>query len=465
MEPHGRLLGGRYELQSVLASGGMGRVWRARDSLLQRPVAVKVLRSEFTGDPAFLGRFRAEAQHTAVLLHPNIAALYDYGELHQDGEHLAYLVMELVEGESLATLLQRERRLDVPQTLGILRATAAGLAAAHAAGVVHRDVKPGNVLLGHGGVVKITDFGIAWSASSVPLTQTGQVIGTAQYLSPEQATGGKAGPPSDVYALGAVAYECLAGRRMFDGENSVQIAVMQIREEPDPLPADLPDNVRRLVERALCKDPAQRFPDGAALLAAIDDVLSGRPPVPPARTRTAVMPVPSGAAPATPAAPARASSGRAALRMLAGALAVLAVLAVAVLLVRAGGDTPADAGSTEGTTAPTTVATVELVATDFVGRPVRDVQAELVARGLQATLVPVETADVSAGQVLSVDPVGNLAPGAAVTVNYAVPPVVVPEPQEGGGNGNEGGGNGNEGGGNGNEGNRGGGNDKDEDDD
>ncbi|HEX2772772.1 MAG TPA: PASTA domain-containing protein, partial [Micromonosporaceae bacterium] len=228
-----------------------------------------------------------------------------------------------------------------------------------------------------------------------------------------------------------------------------------IREEPDPLPADLPDNVRRLVERALCKDPAQRFPDGAALLAAIDDVLSGRPPVPPARTRTAVMPVPSGAAFATPAKPAAVSGGRAAVRALVGALAVLVVLAVAVLLVRASTDTPADAGSTPETTEP---AAVELVAAEFIGRPVRDVQAELVARGLQVGVVPVETADLPAGQVLSVDPAGSVAPGAAVTVSYAVPPVVVPEPQQGGGNGNDGGGNGN---GNGN----GRGNDKGDEDD
>ena len=128
MQPQVRLLGDRYELQYVLASGGMGRVWCARDTLLQRPVAVKILRSEFTGDPSFVSRFRAEAQHAALLQHPNIAAVFDYGELQQDGEHLAYLVMELVEGESLATLLHRERRLDVPQTLGIMRATAAGLA-------------------------------------------------------------------------------------------------------------------------------------------------------------------------------------------------------------------------------------------------------------------------------------------------------------------------------------------------
>ncbi|TFV78284.1 serine/threonine protein kinase [Blastococcus sp. CT_GayMR19] len=477
MRPQVRLLGDRYEMQSVLASGGMGRVWRARDTLLQRPVAVKILRSEFTGNREFLGRFRAEAQHTAVLAHPNIAALYDYGELDQDGEHLAYLVMELVEGESLATLLARERRLDVPQTLGILRATAAGLAAAHAAGVVHRDVKPGNVLLGVGGEVKITDFGIAWSASSVPLTKTGQVIGTAQYLSPEQASGGKAGPASDVYALGAVAYECLAGRRVFDGENSVQIAVMQIRDEPDPLPRELPANVRSLVERTLRKDPAERFPDGAALLAAVEDVLRGRPPVPSARTTTAVMPVPfgvAGTAPATAAArapgrPASGSGARVAVRMLVGALVALALLAVAVLVVRASGQSPADAGTTEETT-PATVAVVELAAEEFVGRPVRDVQAELVARGLQVSVAPFETGNAPAGQVLAVEPVGSVAPDTIITVSYAVPPVVVPPPVEqpdNAGNGTDGNdGNTNNGGNDGNNNNGNGrGNDKDKDED
>ena len=236
MEPDIRLLDDRYELQHLIASGGMGRVWRARDRLLNRPVAVKVLRSEFTGNPAFVARFRGEAQHAAVLHHPNIATVFDYGEADVAGERLAYLVMELVEGESLSELLHRERRLDVPRTLTILRSTAAALAVAHAAGLVHRDVKPGNVLMARDGTVKITDFGIAWSASSVPLTQTGQVIGTAHYLSPEQAQGAKATPASDVYALGAVAYECLAGRRAFEGENSVQIVVMQIRDHPDPLP-------------------------------------------------------------------------------------------------------------------------------------------------------------------------------------------------------------------------------------
>src|SRR3712207_941592 len=178
--------------------------------------------------------------------------------------------MELVDGSSLSALLARRGRLDAAQTLRIVRQTAAALAVAHAAGVVHRDVKPGNVLVGWDGVVKITDFGIAWSASSVPLTRTGQVVGTAHYLSPEQADGGKAGPASDVYALGAITYECLAGRRPIDGEGAVQIALAQIRDEPDPLPDDVPEPVRTLVARAMVKDPARRFPDGAAFRAAVD---------------------------------------------------------------------------------------------------------------------------------------------------------------------------------------------------
>ena len=255
-------LADRYELDTLLATGGMGQVWRARDRLLQRWVALKVLRSEFTGDATFLARFRTEAQHTAVLTHRNIATLHDYGETDtaDGGERLAYLVMELVEGEPLSAVLEREARIDARRTLDIVRQAAAGLAAAHAAGLVHRDVKPGNVLVGADGVVKITDFGIAWSASSVPLTQTGQVVGTAHYLSPEQADGRRAGPASDVYALAMVAYECLAGRRAFDGDNAVQIALRQIREVPDPLPADVPENVRTLVGRALLKNPASGSP-------------------------------------------------------------------------------------------------------------------------------------------------------------------------------------------------------------
>ncbi len=234
MDLSGHVLGKRYRLESLIATGGMGQVWRARDVVLDRPVAVKVLRTEYTGDPAFLARFRAEARLTAGLTAPTIATLHDYGEAPGPGgvERLAFLVMELVDGESLSAVLAREGRLTAARTVQVVRQIAAGLAVAHAAGVVHRDVKPANVLVRTDGTVTITDFGIASSVAGVPITRTGQVIGTAQYLSPEQAQGERATPASDVYALGLVAYECLAGRRAFDGENSVQVAVRQIREVP-----------------------------------------------------------------------------------------------------------------------------------------------------------------------------------------------------------------------------------------
>jgi serine/threonine-protein kinase len=241
-------------------------------------VAVKVLRSEFTGDPTFLARFRAEAQNAAALSHPHIACVFDYGEtVAQDGsgETLAYLVMELVEGRPLNEVIRGSGGLDIATTLQILGQTASGLAEAHRAGMVHRDVKPGNILVTPTGDVKITDFGIAWSARSVALTQTGQVLGTPQYLSPEQAEGRHACPASDVYALGLIGYECLTGHAAFDGENAVTIALKQVREEPEPLPDVLPARIRTLIRRALAKDPAQRFPDGAAFLAAVEAVRDG----------------------------------------------------------------------------------------------------------------------------------------------------------------------------------------------
>src|SRR4051794_31016907 len=258
----------------------MGQVWRGVDIALGRPVAVKVLRSEYTGDPTFVARFRAEAQHTAALNHPNIACVFDYGEetaRDGTGETLAYLVMELVDGEPLSSLLRREAPLDAETTLSLLRQTAFGLAEAHRAGLVHRDVKPGNLLVRNDGTVKITDFGIAWSARSVALTRTGQVIGTPQYLSPEQAEGKLASPASDIYALGLIGYECLAGHPAFDGDNAVTIALKQVRSQPEPLPDELPAGVRTLIRKALVKAPEARIPDGAAFVAAIEDVLEGRP--------------------------------------------------------------------------------------------------------------------------------------------------------------------------------------------
>jgi serine/threonine-protein kinase len=432
VEPRVRLLGNRYKLLVPLASGGMGRVWRARDTLLERPVAVKVLRSEFTGDATFRARFRAEAQHTAALHHPNIASVFDYGEIEEDGERLAYLVMELVEGENLSDLLEREGRLSPARTLDVLRQSSSGLAAAHAAGVIHRDIKPGNVLVGNDGVVKITDFGIAWSASSVPLTGTGHVVGTAHYLSPEQAAGGKATPASDVYALGTVAYECLAGRRAFEGENSVQVALKQIREEPQPLPPDVPGGIRQLVERAMAKDPAVRLPDGAALRAAAGAVTVGSNTAPidaagPYGTAVLRLPPPGAPEPTTQRA------RQLPLPLLLGALAALVAVGVLVgLLTRTEpGDPPASAPTTTTTTTPAPPETVGVLAAELLGRPVEEVQAELVGRGLQVQLVPVETAAVTAGMVTAATPEGQLSPGSVVAVSYAVaPPPPPPVPEE-----------------------------------
>ncbi|MFQ1004232.1 protein kinase domain-containing protein [Modestobacter sp. SSW1-42] len=428
-----KVLGNRYELRTLLAAGGMGQVWSAEDQLLGRPVAVKVLRSEFTGDEVFLARFRAEAQHAAALSHPNIAAVYDYGEEpvgDTSDEHLAYLVMELVEGESLSVQLARVGKLSADRTVDVLRQTAAALAAAHAAGVVHRDVKPGNVLVRQDGVVKITDFGIAWSAGSVPLTKTGQVVGTASYLSPEQAAGAHATAASDVYSLGMVGYECLTGRRAFDGDNSVTIALRHLRDQPEPLPEDVPAGIRTLVERAIVKDPAQRYPDGAAVVAAVDEVLAGRQLPPVQRTDTQsfwLLPdaaAYSGASAARAAAAAPAGGSRVA-RMLVPVLALLvgAGVATAVLqTVAPGADTTATAAAVDlGAAGPATDAPepVEVRAADYVGRPVAAVQAQLESLGLLVQLEEVTTDTAVPGTVVDV---ALLADGTTVVVSHAVAP-------------------------------------------
>jgi len=254
--------GGRYELQSRIAIGGMGEVWEATDHVIGRTVAIKILKDEYMGDPGFLERFRAEARHAALVNHEGIASVFDYGE--ENGS--AYLVMELVPGEALSTILERDGALSADKTLDIVAQTASALQAAHAAGLVHRDIKPGNLLITPDGRVKITDFGIARIADQVPLTATGQVMGTVQYLSPEQASGHAASPATDIYSLGIVAYECLAGKRPFTGESQVAIAMAQINEQPPPLPATVPIPVQNLVMAMIAKKPSDR-PSSAATVA------------------------------------------------------------------------------------------------------------------------------------------------------------------------------------------------------
>ncbi|WP_243731076.1 serine/threonine-protein kinase [Modestobacter roseus] len=438
VEPTRSTLGDRYELQALLATGGMGQVWRAEDTLLGRTVAIKVLRSEYTGDPLFLARFRAEAQHTAALSHPNITAVYDYGEepaIDGSGEHLAYLVMELIDGESLAAVLARDGALPPTRVLEVLRQTASALGSAHAAGVVHRDVKPGNVLLRADGTVAITDFGIASSAGSVPLTKTGQVIGTASYLSPEQASGAHATAASDVYALGMVGYELLTGQRAFDGDNSVTIALRHLRDTPEPLPDDVPAGVRTLVERALVKDPAQRFPDGDAFAAAIDDVLAGRLLTPVERTDTQsfwLLPDAAALAGASTAdgtvrRPAPAAQGRLG-RVLVPVVALLAGAGLAAVVLQgvapdATGTTEAAAQGLGATTATASPAELTLDDDDYLDRPVEAVQRQLEALGLVVQTQAVATDSVDAGLVVDVAPLGGrLERGGEVLVSYAVAP-------------------------------------------
>jgi serine/threonine-protein kinase len=416
VEPGRRCLGDRYELHQLIAAGGMGQVWRATDIALHRSVAVKVLRSEYTGDPSFLARFRAEAQHAASLSHPNIAAVFDYGEeIAQDGtgETLAYLVMELVEGEPLSALVAREGALGTGTTLSLLRQTAFGLGEAHRAGMVHRDVKPGNILVRPDGGVKITDFGIAHSARSVALTQTGQVIGTPQYLSPEQAEGRLATPASDVYALGLIGYECLTGHPAFDGDNAVTIALKQVRQEPEPLPGELPPDVRELINRSLVKDPAARLPDGAAFAAAVDDILAGRP-LPAAPPTVAV---PAARAVSRPPAPRRRSRVAMVLLPILGLLAG-AGIAVALLLALTddnGPGSPAEAAETRQ------AGSIVLDSGDYIGRPLDDVTARLTGLGLRVQLQSEVRDDVVPDQVTGIEPDGRaLESGDTVVVRYAV---------------------------------------------
>lgn len=262
-------MGGRYKLTERIAIGGMGEVWKASDEVLGRTVAIKILKEEYTGDEAFLRRFRAEARHTALLNHPGIADIYDYGEQAGSG----YLVMELVPGRPLSVILEKDKILSWEKTLSIIAQTGRALQVAHDQGLVHRDVKPGNLLITPTRRVKITDFGIARLADQVPLTATGQVMGTVQYLSPEQATGQHATGSSDIYALGIIGYEALAGHRPFTGESQIAIALKQVNDPPPELPDSVPEPVRALIMSMLAKDPGQRPVNATKLAEAADALL------------------------------------------------------------------------------------------------------------------------------------------------------------------------------------------------
>ncbi|WJZ01336.1 serine/threonine-protein kinase [Corynebacterium freiburgense] len=279
------LIGEDYALQHVIGHGGMSTVWLATDTRTNEEVAVKVLRPEFADNTEFLSRFRNEAQASEGIDSPNVVRTFDYRELPDpSGNTFCFIAMEYVRGQTLAERLLHETSISESETLDILEQAAHGLSIIHSMGMVHRDMKPGNLLIAEDGTVKIADFGIAKAAEAVPLTRTGMVVGTAQYVSPEQAQGKQVTAATDVYSLGVVGYEMLAGRRPFAGDSSVSVAIAHINKQPRPLPPEISQPTRDLIGVSLRKDPERRYHDGKALALAIADVRKGKRPLPPEPT-------------------------------------------------------------------------------------------------------------------------------------------------------------------------------------
>ncbi len=270
----GLQLGGRYALQERIAAGGMSDVWRALDDVLQRVVAVKVMRADPGNEEIFAQRFRDEALHSAALLHPNITTVFDYGE----DDHLTYLVMELVPGLPLSAVIRESGPIDPDQVRSIIGQAALALGVAHEARVVHRDVKPANILVRPDGVVKLTDFGIARAIDAIGHTRRGEMLGTPNYISPEQALGEQATGASDLYALGVVAHEMLAGERPFDRGTPIATAMSHVNEPPPPLGDEVPAELRAVIEALLEKRPGDRPANARAvaqMLGIAENELSG----------------------------------------------------------------------------------------------------------------------------------------------------------------------------------------------
>jgi eukaryotic-like serine/threonine-protein kinase len=428
---------GRYALGERIATGGMGEVWAATDTVLGREVAVKILRSEYADDATFRARFQAEARNTAALHHPGVAQVFDFGEIPDTDEQraTAFLVMELVPGEPLSDVLAREGALDPQRAADIVAQAAAGIDVAHRRGIVHRDVKPANLLVTPDGTVKVTDFGIARAGDAVPLTGTGQVIGTAQYLSPEQAKGNPATPASDVYSLAVVLYECLTGARPFTAESPVAVAMQHLRDEPPSLPASVPAGLAALCASALSKDPHDRPATAGDLAARLHEPGLATA----AGSATATAPAPAAADPSPPehtavltgTYPAREHPRR---RLglfvpLAAAVAVL-LLVGALGFALTGNDDPQAAsdalsGSGGGAAQPQRV---RVDPADYVGQPYPAARSALEADGLRVARSKQRGEDGAPGTVAYVQPHGSVPQQATVTLGVWRSPPPAPAP-------------------------------------
>ena len=451
--PSRPLLAGRYRLECQIAAGGVGEVWRAEDTVLTRTVAVKLLRAELASQAETLARFRAEARHAGALSHPAIARVYDYGD--PVPPHPAFLVMELVDGPSLAAVLTAGP-LGAAQTMDVVAQVASGLQTAHGAALVHRDIKPGNLLLAADGQVKVTDFGIAHVAGSVPVTSTGIVMGTPAYIAPERVSGASATPASDLYSLGVVAYECLAGTAPFTGK-PLEVAVAHRDLPLPPVPHAVPAEVARLVGELTAKDPAAR-PASAEEVAARADRLREDLTEGAAGAAAWLYSVPGSGAgipapgPATAPArtlgtPARRARPRRARRIAVAASAAAAVVALAMLALAlapgpargparaAAPAAPAGRASRHvaatsspsvtpsqspapAASAPPAPGTVEVTAASLIGEPVDLVRERLQLLGL-AVRVQRHLSRRETGTVLAVEPSGKVRPASTILVTVA----------------------------------------------
>jgi serine/threonine-protein kinase len=445
------LLGNRYRLVERLATGGMGVVWRAVDERLDRPVAVKLIRPEYADDPTFRQRLRLEARAIAAIRSPHVVRIHDVCEEEDPaGGWRSYLVMELVDGEPLSERL-RHGPLPLATTRSVIAQAATALAAAHQRHIVHRDVKPGNVMVDHTGQVTVLDFGIARAADAVSLTATDLVLGTARYLSPEQADGKAATGASDVYSLGVLAYHCLTGNVPFDATSDIAVVLAHRNDPVPPLPASVPPDVAGLVNRMLAKAPEERPTAAQTATEIADPGDAGQPDVPvivppptdpdtgplafasthtlprvrqPAASNpTAVLPAAMVArhafrdrlhARADGLRDSRSASVRAAPLALPAVAALLVIMAaVAIASSPSSAGQPAAAGS-HSTAAVHAPPKVRIDPTAYIGQQWSLVRGELVALGVRP--VPTFVADGPDGTVIGLAPTGRVAKGTAISV-------------------------------------------------